>query len=172
MDGVYDRSAAQNYIRQYAQNYNPAYRSFEGGGSGGDCTNFVSQVMWAGGWVERTGWYLDWNYWWYDFFNPIQTRTWTYTNAFQYFFANSGRGQFLSYLVDLSIGDVIQIDFDSDGEIDHGMVVDDKVSSTLDGVFVSHHTYPAYHRPLSEVLAGHPIPPASYWAEHVIGTSP
>lgn len=168
--GYYDRTAAYAYAQQYAVNPNPAYRDYSGGGAGGDCTNFVSQVMRAGGWVDKPGWYQDWNAWWYNSQN--QTRTWTYTNAFQYFFANSGRGQFLSYLVDLSIGDVMQIEFTGDSEIDHGMVVQDRYCSCTTGIFLSYHTNNTYRKPLSDVLAIYPIPPSLYWAEHVIGTTP
>lgn len=166
--GYYDWSAAQNYIRTYVYSYNPAYRTFAD--VGGDCTNFASQVMRAGGWVDRPGWYLDWNNWWYNDLN--QTRSWTYTHAFQQFFNTSGRGQFLSYLVDLWIGDAMQIDFGANGTIDHTMLVDDKISSTTDGVFFSYHTTDTYHRPLSDILASYPIPGNNYWAMHVIGTNP
>lgn len=166
--GWYDWPAAQTYIRNYALNYNPAYRTFAD--VGGDCTNFASQVMRAGGWVDRPGWYLDWNNWWYNDLN--QTRSWTYTHAFQQFFNTSGRGQFLSYLVDMWIGDAMQIDFGANGTIDHTMLVDDKISSTLDGIFMSYHTTNTYHRPLSDVLAVYPIPGNNYWAMHVIGTNP
>ena len=168
MAGFYDWLAAQNYIRQYALNPNPAYRLFSD--VGGDCTNFVSQVMGAGGWVDRPGPYLDWNNWWYNALN--QTRSWTYTHAFQQFFNTSGRGQFLSYLTDMWIGDVMQIDFWADTTIDHAMLVDDKISSTLDGIFMSYHTNNTYHRPLSDILAIYPIPGNNYWAEHPIGTNP
>ncbi len=46
-NNFYDRSKAKAYIDKYWKNYNPAYPSFSHGG--GDCTNFVSQVLYAGG---------------------------------------------------------------------------------------------------------------------------
>jgi Putative amidase domain len=46
-NSFYDRSKAKSYIDKYWKNYNPAYPSFHQGG--GDCTNFVSQVLYAGG---------------------------------------------------------------------------------------------------------------------------
>lgn len=46
-NSFYDRSKAKAYIDTYWKNYNPAYPSFHSGG--GDCTNFVSQVLYAGG---------------------------------------------------------------------------------------------------------------------------
>lgn len=66
--GSYDRYAARNYARAYAENPNPEYRDFTN--SGGDCTNFVSQALLAGGWTEigkysytsSYAWYYDWGY--------------------------------------------------------------------------------------------------------------
>lgn len=46
-NSFYDRSKAKAYIDAYWKNYNPEYPSFQNGG--GDCTNFVSQVLYAGG---------------------------------------------------------------------------------------------------------------------------
>jgi hypothetical protein len=46
-NSFYDRSKAKAYIDTYWKNYNPEYPSFQQGG--GDCANFVSQVLYAGG---------------------------------------------------------------------------------------------------------------------------
>ena len=46
-NGFYDRAKAKQYIDTYWKKYNPAYPSFHHGG--GDCTNFISQVLYAGG---------------------------------------------------------------------------------------------------------------------------
>ncbi len=46
-NSFYDRSKAKTYIDAYWKNYNSEYPSFHNGG--GDCTNFVSQVLYAGG---------------------------------------------------------------------------------------------------------------------------
>ena len=43
---VYDRAAAVSYAHQWAMGRNPAYYNFEE--LGGDCTNFASQVLYAG----------------------------------------------------------------------------------------------------------------------------
>ena len=43
----YDRSAAVNYAKTYCSRYNSAYNDY--GSVGGDCANFVSQCMRAGG---------------------------------------------------------------------------------------------------------------------------
>jgi hypothetical protein len=41
---------AANYARTWALSRNPEYADYSGQGAGGDCTNFVSQAMYAGGW--------------------------------------------------------------------------------------------------------------------------
>ena len=57
----YNAGAAVSYARTYCQNYNPSYANYRN--SGGDCANFVSQCMIAGGmnfrncggWVDAYG---------------------------------------------------------------------------------------------------------------------
>ncbi|MDD3704489.1 MAG: amidase domain-containing protein [Clostridiaceae bacterium] len=55
MNYFYDREKAKDYIDTYWKNYNPIYPSFSHGG--GDCTNFVSQVLYAGGMPWADDWY-------------------------------------------------------------------------------------------------------------------
>jgi hypothetical protein len=64
-NSFYNRSKAKLYIDTYWKNYNPAYPTFHGGG--GDCANFVSQVLYAGGmpWVDDGNpnhytWFTNW----------------------------------------------------------------------------------------------------------------
>lgn len=47
--GTYNRSAAANYAKTYSCNENTSCRNGNFRQFGGDCTNFVSQAMWAGG---------------------------------------------------------------------------------------------------------------------------
>ena len=47
----FDRAAAAAYAVAWANHRNPLFPDFSGNqGGGGDCTNFVSQCMLAGGW--------------------------------------------------------------------------------------------------------------------------
>ena len=54
----YDYKAMVAYATKYWSKYNTEYPDFNGAGAGGDCTNFVSQSLKAGGWstfpVTRT----------------------------------------------------------------------------------------------------------------------
>ncbi len=56
---LYNRAAAVSYAHQWAFARNPAYLNFQG--IGGDCTNFVSQCLKAGGapqnYTRDIGWY-------------------------------------------------------------------------------------------------------------------
>ncbi|MFZ5352787.1 MAG: amidase domain-containing protein [Bacillota bacterium] len=64
-NAAYDRVKAKIYIDTYWKNYNSAYPSFSAGG--GDCANFISQVLHAGGMSfiddgipEHYTWYTNW----------------------------------------------------------------------------------------------------------------
>lgn len=64
-NSFYNRGKAKVYIDAYWQNYNSSYPTFHGGG--GDCANFVSQVLFAGGmpWVDDGNpnhytWFSNW----------------------------------------------------------------------------------------------------------------
>jgi hypothetical protein len=63
-----NRQAMIQYIYYYAKTPNTQYRDYsQQGNQGGDCTNFVSQVMKAGGWPSEQGVYRTDTNWWYDF---------------------------------------------------------------------------------------------------------
>lgn len=67
--GGFSLTKANAYAQRYAANPNPDYRFF----SRGDCANFVSQVMKAGGFTENSAWR-------YNSGNP--TRSWSVANDF------------------------------------------------------------------------------------------
>ena len=56
----YDRQKAVEYARRWALERNPIFEDYTG--IGGDCTNFVSQAIFAGTCVQNytrdLGWYL------------------------------------------------------------------------------------------------------------------
>lgn len=172
--GTYDRNAAKAYATQWAATYNPNYRNFESDGNqGGDCTNFASQVLKAGGWQNKCEGcsYLDWKAWWYIFLpGGMQTRTWTYAPALKYFLETQGRAHVYWYFEDLRIGDVLSLDFGADGTIDHTMVVDDRYAPGTAYIFMSYHTYPTYHERLSDVLARRPPDSNAYFGWSIDGT--
>lgn len=73
---AYNASSAVNYADTYAKARNSAYRNFSS-----DCTNFVSQIMIAGGLSKNANWY-------YHGYNNY-SRTWTIANDLKNYLKNN-----------------------------------------------------------------------------------
>ena len=58
---AYDANGAISYADRYWSDYNPDYSNYNS--IGGDCANFVSQCLRAGGMEMTSGWY------WYSYNN-------------------------------------------------------------------------------------------------------
>lgn len=145
----YDRARAVEYARRWARSRNPLFDDFTGGG--GDCTNFVSQAVFAGccqmNFTDTFGWY----------FRSVDDRApaWTGVKPFFDFFTGSGDfapvtmrvGPF-GYATEreyVSEGDVVQLQ-NADGRFYHTLMV-----TGIDGdeILVSAHSNDALDRPLS-----------------------
>lgn len=133
--------AETEYARRWAFSHNPAYYNFEN--IGGDCTNFISQCIFAGGAVMNytcdTGWY----------YNSLHDRSaaWTSVEYFYRFVVNNKSvGPFgrLVALDEAGIGDVIQLG--SGNRFYHSLLV----INIRGGIpYVAAHTFAAYDRPLT-----------------------
>ncbi|HEY8424365.1 MAG TPA: amidase domain-containing protein [Clostridia bacterium] len=137
---AYDRQAALNYAQEWAYSRNPKYYDFSN--LGGDCTNFISQCVYAGirvmNFTPVTGWY----------YISASNRTASWTGA-EYFFKfivnNKGAGP-RAIETDMSgiiPGDVIQLSF-RDNIFSHSLFV----VSVFPEITVATHTFDAYDRPL------------------------
>lgn len=123
--------------------YHPAYRSFNG--DGGDCTNFVSQVLKAGGFPET-------DVWTYDPRTHEASRSWANARGFFDFLAASGRATVAAAgrypdvyrrAAELRPGDLVSY-------IEHGRAVHTSVIVGFDGhgtALVDSHTSDRYHVP-------------------------
>ena len=137
----YDRDAAVSYARRWALARNPLFYDFDG--IGGDCTNFISQCLFAGSCAMNMDGYPDWYY-----FNAgDRAPAWTGVEFLHTFLCeNVGagpRGREVSR-DGLELGDVIQLG--SGGIFYHSLIVSD----IRDGViFICAHTYDSLDRPLS-----------------------
>lgn len=141
----YNYAAMASYLERYWNKYNPAYRSFKG--NGGDCTNFVSQALRAGGWKDKPGWFRNANYWWYSRFN--QSRSWTSVEYWATFARSSGRTSMLSNVWQLRKGDVLQVKPKNSNQKIHTMMV----SYYSNGVpYFTYHSANRYRRSLNQVL--------------------
>jgi hypothetical protein len=128
--GTYNRWSAVNFAHNNCWNYDlPGSSYFKD--NGGDCTNFVSRCLYAGGWPQvstNSNPALRWYY------NSMSSRapSWTGVIPFREFVIGSKRGtEYVfskgSYTLPTSVpiqdGDIIQMDWTNDGHWDHSTIV-------------------------------------------------
>ncbi len=115
---VYDRIKAVQYAETWWNSYNPRFPKFSV-----DCTNFVSQCLYAGGmpmvgYPERgKGWWMQNNNWSYS---------WTVAHAFRWYLGGAHTGWNAVEVTSpeqLLPGDIICYDFQGDGRFDHSTIV-------------------------------------------------
>lgn len=135
-----DTEASVAYARKWAYNRNPAFYDFDS--LGGDCTNFISQCVYAGGAVMNytpdTGWY-------YVSLND-RSAAWTGVEYFYRFIVNNeGVGPFgeQTALYNARVGDVIQLG--NSAGFYHSLFV---VGISGGIIYVAAHTNNTYYRPL------------------------
>ncbi|MFF1342587.1 amidase domain-containing protein [Streptomyces sp. NPDC058290] len=148
--GAYDYAAMAKYAEKYWSSYNPAYRKFSGGG--GDCTNFISQALKAGGWKTVPGTTTDYRNWSYD--ATRQTDSWVGANEWAWFTLSSQRAANLANVYQTDVGDIVQVDFNRDGSKDHSMMV--TYRSTAGMPYLTYHSTNTYRKSLASIIASYP----------------
>ena len=136
---LYDRESALRYAHRWAYDRNPEYYDFDG--LGGDCTNFVSQVLAAGGAEQnysQNGWY----------FNSINDRSpsWSGVNELYEFLVSEHDVGPRARVVDVSeamAGDIVQLGSFENGYY-HSLIIVDP-----ENMLVAAHTVDSDYRPLS-----------------------
>ncbi|MFC5719230.1 amidase domain-containing protein [Streptomyces gamaensis] len=136
-----DYKAMADYAEKYWKNYNKDYRSYPLG-VGGDCTNFVSQALKAGGWKHAPGKAGDYTKWWYG--SDTQSDSWTGVNEWSWFAQNTKRVTPLKNVYQMEVGDVLQADFNRDGSKDHTMLV--TYRDKLGIPYLTYHSFDTYRR--------------------------
>ncbi|MGR8007303.1 amidase domain-containing protein [Streptomyces hypolithicus] len=155
----YNYAAMAAYAEKHWSRYNPAYPSYDGAGAGGDCTNFVSQALKAGGWKHAPGSWDDYHKWWSD---PSlgNTLSWVGVNEWSWFALSSQRTPNLSNVWEMGVGDVLQVDFNRDGSKDHTMMV--SYRSQRGTPYLTYHSNNTYRKSLASIIASYPT--ANYFA--------
>ena len=141
LEKTYNRENAVAYARKYALVRNPIFFTFEG--IGGNCTNFVSQCILAGGCVMN----FTPIYGWYYLSVNRRSASWTGVDFFYDFMTtNEGVGPFGSEisLEDAKIGDVIQL---SNGQNYYHTLIISEI--TENDVLVCANSVDSLDRPLS-----------------------
>ncbi|MFC7440214.1 amidase domain-containing protein [Laceyella putida] len=149
----YNPIAARDYAYKWWNKRNNKEYGYYSRVSGGcencwpDCTNFVSQAIKAGGIQERrTG-----TYWYYSDQKP--SYAWGVANSFYKHFKD--RAQQVKDWKDLSVGDVVSIDFDHDGDIEHSAII---TRIGRHDVYVTQHSSDKKDSPISPwLLAGYDV---------------
>ncbi|MGL5674868.1 MAG: amidase domain-containing protein [Cellulosilyticaceae bacterium] len=171
--GAYNREKAVAYAKQYAITPNTQKWKYYGG-YGGDCTNFVSQCLYAGNIpFDNQGEDVMKKWYWYS--DDYRTPSWTSADAFKFYMLNNKGYGLVAKLSDLQHmvpGDVIQL-----GTLEkttHSMLVmeliykDDTKQEIVD-VLVAQHSIEGgisgYNIPLSTK-----IPPKLYFK--ILGYNP
>ncbi|WP_088549372.1 amidase domain-containing protein [Paenibacillus aquistagni] len=140
----YRRDKAVEYAEQWWNEPNPRFEIFEL-----DCTNYVSQCLFAGGApMDYTG--RRESGWWYR--GKVNGKeswsySWSVANSLEHFLLSSKAGlraELVNHPNELKLGDVIQYDWDGDGNYQHSTIV---TAFDLYGMpLVNAHTTNSRHR--------------------------
>ncbi|HIW74481.1 MAG TPA: amidase domain-containing protein [Firmicutes bacterium] len=143
----YDRAKAIAYAHRWAYGRNPAYYDFSA--LGGDCTNFISQCLRAGGapmnYTPVTGW----------FYNSAASRAPAWTGVeqlYRFLTGNKGAGPYAlpGAPGDIRPGDIVQLSFDA-ARFSHSLLVvevNEGPSPESPEILVATHSDDSDYRPL------------------------
>ncbi|MGW2044825.1 amidase domain-containing protein [Streptomyces sp. NPDC001858] len=148
---AFDYKAMATYAEKYWNVYNKDYPDFNGRGAGGDCTNFVSQSLKAGGWKHVPGYVYDYTRWFGN--NEIQSYSFVGVNEWSWFTQNTKRTTNLANVYQMEVGDVLQVDFDRDGSKDHTMIVTSKSGGVP---YLTYHSNNTLRRSVASIVSSYP----------------
>jgi len=140
----YRREDAVLYADRWWDGFNPEFAAFEV-----DCTNYISQCLFAGGApINYTG--KRESGWWYKGYlggREAWSYSWSVANALERYLTHSDAGlraELVSRPEQLQLGDVIIYDWDGDGAYQHSTIV---TAFDAGGMpLVNAHTVPSKHR--------------------------
>jgi hypothetical protein len=142
----YDRNKAIAYAHKWAFLRNSNYYSFDL--IGGDCTNFISQCLYAGcGVMNYTR-----DFGWYYRSSSDRAAAWAGVEyLFRFLTSNKAAGPYATQqpLSRTQPGDVIQLDFSGHIYSHSLLVVEAGINPAPDNILIATHTYDADYKPLS-----------------------
>ena len=141
---LYDRKSALSYAQKWALSRNPQYYNFDP--VGGDCTNFVSQCLFAGSKkMNYTNWYYNNGY--------DKSPSWSGVEfLYNFLIKNKGYGPrgIVSTSYNIKIGDIAQLSFDGN-HFGHSLfIVGIGSSNSLNNIAVATHTFDAFGKRISD----------------------
>lgn len=141
----YDRNAAVAYAQQWAMSRNPAYYDYES--LGGDCTNFVSQCIFAGSGVMNYKPTLGWYYASANNHSPSWTGV---PYLFNFLTSRGGVGPIGKEVTmyEIQPGDISQF-WDGNAWYHSQLLTYVGSPPTLDNILACTHTFDTLNKPLS-----------------------
>lgn len=139
----YNRQNAVEYAKKWAYERNPKYFNFDK--IGGDCTNFISQCIYAGSKVMN----YDKTYGWY--YNNANDKSPSWTGVeflYNFLIKNKGVGPFGQVSDKYQIGDIVQLSFDGIN-FTHSLII---VGIEKGKVLVASHTFDNFGKELSSYV--------------------
>ena len=137
----YDNIAARDYAYKWWNGRNPLY-AYKNGckvtdkSCWNDCTNFVSQALYAGGMKMKQGSsYTSSSSWSYG---VVPSHTWG--GAQNFYLHWKSRAGVASSVSDLQTGDAVNADFDNDGDMEHTAIITKNTGSASSQKYLTQHT--------------------------------
>lgn len=165
----YNRYNAVQYAYKWYNKYNDKYEIFRTG----DCANFVSQCLHAGGIPmrhaksDRLSWYCDMTLDLLLYKHYKYSKPWSIVSAQRSFFrivhgalreykilSKKDIQKYISYV---QTGDIVYFDFESNGTLDHATLLTKKYSYRSNSdLYVTGHTAPIKDEPITKLLKKYP----------------
>lgn len=142
MEREYLRNEVVKYATEWAYKRNPKYYNYDE--LGGDCTNFISQCIYAGSKIMN---YKP-TFGWYYINTNNKSPSWTGVEyLYNYLTRNSGAGPIGKTVTkeEVKEGDIIQLSF-ANNIFGHSLVITDKIGGNI---YVSTHTFDALNKSLN-----------------------
>lgn len=145
----YNREKAVTYALEWAFKRNSKYLDFSN--LGGDCTNFISQCLFAGSGIMN---YTP-TYGWHYINSRNRSPSWTgVTYLYNFLITNKKAGVFAtnSNISQMQIGDIIQLG-DENNRFYHSLIVTEiGVIPSLHSTLIATHSFDADKRPLDSYI--------------------
>lgn len=155
---TYNTTNATSYALKYALTPNPDYYDFSDIANGGDCTNFISQCLLAGGISKHTGTAYSDTCWYYNS-SSDRSSSWTGAKQFRtYIFGSTSRiNATNSSWSDVTFGDIIQL-YNTSPDPYHSLIITGIVSGiqgpNRSDLLVCAHTANRRHVSLASYYSG------------------
>ena len=145
----YDRRLAVNYAKKWALSRNPKYYDYDN--LGGDCTNFISQCIYAGAKVMN----YNFSNGWYYINGNKKSPSWTGVEfLYKFLINNKGVGPIAKIVKqnELKIGDIAQLSFNNNIYGHSLFIINIDDVNDLNKIQIATHTYDALGKSIGEYI--------------------